>query len=160
MDSTALDVIVPILYIISFGLFIYGLMGLTGPKTAVRGNWIAAVGMTIAVVATLLQVEHNWLLIIVGLVVGAALGVPSARQVKMTAIPQMVALFNGVGGGAVALIAWSEFRTEDGFAGEPAYVVVASLFGAIVGSISFWGSNIAFGKLQEVISGKPVKIPG
>ena len=101
--------VVRLLYIIAFALFIYGLMGLTGPRTAVRGNWIAAVGMTIAVVATLLQVRHNWVLIIVGLVVGAALGVPSARQVKMTAIPQMVALFNGVGGGAVALIAWSEF---------------------------------------------------
>ncbi|WP_214402198.1 NAD(P)(+) transhydrogenase (Re/Si-specific) subunit beta [Pseudonocardia lacus] len=151
-----MDVIVPILYIISFGLFIYGLMGLTGPKTAVRGNWIAAVGMTIAVVATLLQVRHNWLLIIVGLVVGAALGIPSARQVKMTAMPQMVALFNGVGGGAVALIAWSEFRTSDGFATEAGYVVVASMFAAIVGSISFWGSLIAFGKLQEILPGRPI----
>jgi NAD(P) transhydrogenase subunit beta len=79
--ADALDVLVPILYIISFGLFIYGLMGLTGPKTAVRGNLIAAVGMTLAVVATLLQDEHNWLLIIVVLVDGAALGLPSARQV-------------------------------------------------------------------------------
>jgi proton-translocating NAD(P)+ transhydrogenase subunit beta len=150
------DVLVPILYIISFALFIYGLMGLTGPKTAVRGNWIAAVGMAIAVVATLLQVEHNWLLIVVGLVVGTALGVPSARQVKMTAMPQMVALFNGVGGGAVALIAWSEFRTSGGFATEPGYVVVASLFAAIVGSVSFWGSLIAFGKLQEILPGRPI----
>ena len=93
-----MDVLVPILYIISFALFIYGLMGLTGPKTAVRGNKIAAVGMTLATVATLLQVQFNWILIIIGLVVGTALGVPSARQVKMTAMPQMVALFNGVGG--------------------------------------------------------------
>src|SRR3954447_11392458 len=102
-----MDVLIPILYIVAFSLFIYGLSGLTGPKTAVRGNLIAAVGMTIAVIATLLQVRHNWVLIIVGLVVGAAFGVPSARQVKMTAMPQMVALFNGVGGGAVALISWS-----------------------------------------------------
>src|ERR671934_19151 len=87
---------------VGFALFIYGLMGLTGPRTAVRGNWIAATGMGIAVVATLLQVRHNWWLIVIGLVVGTALGVPSARQVKMTAMPQMVALFNGVGGGAVA----------------------------------------------------------
>ncbi len=87
--------------------------------------------------------------------VGAALGVPSARQVKMTAMPQMVALFNGVGGGAVALIAWSEFRTTDGFVAEPVHVVVASLFAAIVGSISFWGSLIAFGKLQEILPGPP-----
>jgi NAD(P) transhydrogenase subunit beta len=151
-----MDVLVPILYIIAFALFIYGLMGLTGPKTAVRGNWIAAVGMGLAVVATLLQVEHNWLLIIVGLVVGTALGVPSARQVKMTAMPQMVALFNGVGGGAVALIAWSEFRSTEGFTTEPGHVIVASLFAAIIGSISFWGSLIAFGKLQEILPGRPI----
>jgi H+-translocating NAD(P) transhydrogenase subunit beta len=151
-----METLVPVLYIVAFALFIYGLMGLTGPKTAVRGNWIAAVGMTIAVVATLLEVRHNWVLIIVGLVVGAALGVPSARQVKMTAMPQMVALFNGVGGGAVALIAWSEFRTSEGFLSEPGYVVVASLFAAIIGSISFWGSLIAFGKLQEIVPGRPI----
>ncbi len=155
MDAV-LPVLVPILYIIAFGLFIYGLSGLTGPKTAVRGNKIAAVGMTIAVIATLLEVRHNWVLIVVGLVIGAALGVPSARQVKMTAIPQMVALFNGVGGGAVALIAWSEFRTPPGFGHEPTYVVVASLFGAIVGSVSFWGSLIAFGKLQEILPSRPI----
>ncbi|GAA1188542.1 NAD(P)(+) transhydrogenase (Re/Si-specific) subunit beta [Pseudonocardia alaniniphila] len=151
-----MEMLVPVLYIIAFALFIYGLMGLTGPKTAVRGNWIAAVGMTIAVVATLLEVRHNWVLIIIGLVVGAALGIPSARQVKMTAMPQMVALFNGVGGGAVALIAWSEFRTSEGFLSEPGYVVVASLFAAIIGSISFWGSLIAFGKLQEILPGRPI----
>ncbi|MCE0762524.1 NAD(P)(+) transhydrogenase (Re/Si-specific) subunit beta [Pseudonocardia kujensis] len=151
-----MDVVVPILYIIAFALFIYGLMGLTGPKTAVRGNKIAAVGMLIAVVATLLRVQHNWILIVIGLVVGAALGVPSARQVKMTAMPQMVALFNGVGGGAVALIAWSEFRTSGGFLDTATYVVVASLFAAIVGSVSFWGSLIAFGKLQEILPGRPM----
>ncbi|WP_372476718.1 NAD(P)(+) transhydrogenase (Re/Si-specific) subunit beta [Pseudonocardia terrae] len=156
MDTAVLDVVVPILYIIAFALFIYGLMGLTGPKTAVRGNKIAAVGMLIAVVATLLRVQHNWILIVLGLVVGAALGVPSARQVKMTAMPQMVALFNGVGGGAVALIAWSEFRTSGGFLDTATYVVVASLFAAIVGSVSFWGSLIAFGKLQEILPSRPM----
>jgi H+-translocating NAD(P) transhydrogenase subunit beta len=151
-----MDTVVYALYIIAFALFIYGLMGLTGPKTAVRGNWIAAAGMTLAVVVTLTQVEHNWVLIAVGLVVGAALGVPSARQVKMTAMPQMVALFNGVGGGAVALIAWSEFRTTAGFSDEPTYVIVASLFAGIIGSVSFWGSLIAFGKLQEILPGRPI----
>ena len=149
-------VVVPVLYIVAFALFILGLSGLTGPRTAVRGNKIAALGMLVAVLATLLQVRHNWLLIPVGLVVGGALGVPSARQVRMTAMPQMVALFNGVGGGAVALIAWSEFRMTAGFADEPAYVVMASLFGAIVGSVSFWGSLVAFGKLQEIIPGRPI----
>jgi H+-translocating NAD(P) transhydrogenase subunit beta len=151
-----MDTLVPILYIISFALFIYGLMGLTGPKTAVRGNKIAAAGMTLATVATLLQVQFNWILIVVGLVIGTALGIPSARQVKMTAMPQMVALFNGVGGGAVALISWSEFRTTAAFLDEPTYVIIASLFSAIVGSISFWGSLIAFGKLQEILPGRPI----
>jgi H+-translocating NAD(P) transhydrogenase subunit beta len=149
-------VLVPLLYVVAFALFIVGLSGLTGPRTAVRGNKTAAVGMLVAVLATLLQVRHNWLLIVVGLVVGAALGVPSARRVRMTAMPQMVALFNGVGGGAVALIAWSEFRTTGGFGGEPLYVVIASLFGAVVGSVSFWGSLVAFGKLQEVLPGRPL----
>src|SRR3954465_843564 len=132
-------------------------MGLTGPRTAVRGNWIAAVGMGIAVVATLLTPGMgNWLLIVLGVASGVLVGVPSARKVKMTAMPQMVALFNGVGGGAVALIAWVEFNSTDGYAHEPAYIAIASLFAAIIGSISFWGSNVAFGKLQELISGRPI----
>ncbi|WP_246477676.1 NAD(P)(+) transhydrogenase (Re/Si-specific) subunit beta [Actinokineospora xionganensis] len=134
-------------------------MGLTGPRTAVRGNWIAAVGMGIAVIVTLLiPGMGNWSLIILGVVIGTVIGVPAAKRVKMTAVPQMVALFNGVGGGAVALIAWVEFRQSTGFDHEPAYVAVASLFAAIVGSVSFWGSNIAFGKLQELLSGRPIGI--
>jgi NAD(P) transhydrogenase subunit beta len=150
---------IAVLYIVAFALFIYGLMGLTGPRTAVRGNWIAAVGMGIAVVATLLTPHMgNWLLIALGIAIGTLVGVPAARKVKMTAMPQMVALFNGVGGGAVALIAWVEFRTTGGYANEPAYVVIASLFAALVGSISFWGSTIAFGKLQELISGRPITL--
>jgi NAD(P) transhydrogenase subunit beta len=146
------NTLVTVLYIVAFGMFIYGLMGLTGPKTAVRGNQIAAVGMGIALVATLLVPGmSNWVLIVIGVVIGTLLGVPSARQVKMTAMPQMVALFNGVGGGAVALIAWVEFRNDPGYLSHPGYFVVASLFSVIVGSISFWGSLIAFGKLQELI---------
>ncbi len=151
--------LVLVLYIVAFALFIYGLMGLTGPRTAVRGNLIAAAGMGIAVVATvLLPGVGNWVLIVLGVVIGTLLGVPAAKQVKMTAMPQMVALFNGVGGGAVALIAWVEFRSTDGFTGEPAYVMVASLFGAIVGSVSFWGSLVAFGKLQELVPGRPISL--
>jgi NAD(P) transhydrogenase subunit beta len=148
-----------ILYIISFSLFIYGLSGLTGPKTAVRGNRIAAVGMAVAIVATLLVDDlHNIGLIILGIAIGTIIGVPAARQVKMTQMPQMVALFNGVGGGAVALIAWVEFRDSNGFEFVPTYVAIFSVFAAIVGSISFWGSNIAFAKLQELITGKPITI--
>ena len=153
--------LVAALYIVAFSLFIYGLMGLTGPKTAVRGNRIAAVGMGIALVATLLIPGiGNWGLIILGVVIGTAVGIPAARQVRMTAMPQMVALFNGVGGGAVALIAWVEFRTSNGYADDATYVAIFSLFAAIVGSVSFWGSNIAFAKLQELLPGRPIMIRG
>jgi NAD(P) transhydrogenase subunit beta len=147
------------LYIVAFALFIYGLMGLTGPRTAVRGNLLAAVGMAIAVLATALTPGMgNWWLILLGVAIGTAVGVPAARKVKMTAMPQMVALFNGVGGGAVALVAWVEFRQSNGFESEPLYVSIATLFAALVGSISFWGSNVAFGKLQEILPGKPITV--
>jgi H+-translocating NAD(P) transhydrogenase subunit beta len=155
-----MDVLEPILYLVAFALFIYGLMGLTGPRTAVRGNWIAAVGMAIAMITALVVVivngAHNIVLILIALVVGTAAGVPSARQVKMTQMPQMVALFNGVGGGAVALISWSEFLKSPGFVGQETAFVIASLFSALIGSISFWGSLIAFGKLQEIVSSSPI----
>ncbi|MCD6726228.1 MAG: NAD(P)(+) transhydrogenase (Re/Si-specific) subunit beta [Solirubrobacteraceae bacterium] len=148
---------ISILYLIAVSMFIYGLMGLRGPRTAVRGNRVAAVGMAIAVIATfLLEGMGNWALIAAGLVVGTVIGVPAARQVKMTAMPQMVALFNGVGGGAVALIAWAEFIETSGYQGLELTFVIPSLLAAIIGSISFWGSLIAFGKLQEVLPGRPI----
>ena len=150
---------ISVLYIVSFCLFIYGLLGLTGPKTAVRGNRIAAVGMAFAIGATLLIPGiGNWALILLGVVLGTAVGIPAARNVKMTAVPQMVALFNGVGGGAVALVAWVEFRTTSGFDDVPTYVAIFSLFAAIVGSVSFWGSNVAFAKLQEILPGRPITL--
>lgn len=159
--------LVAVLYIIAFGMFIYGLSGLTGPKTAVRGNWIAAAGMGIAVVATLIKVRDtaaiNWILIAAGLAIGVILGVPPAKKTKMTAMPQLVALFNGVGGGTVALIAWAEFIETKGFSEfkpdqtPTVALVVGSLFAAIIGSVSFWGSLVAFAKLQETIIPKNVE---
>lgn len=159
--------LVDVLYIFAFSLFIYGLMGLTGPKTAVRGNWIAAVGMGIAVIATLIKIRDtasiNWILIAAGLALGVILGVPPAKKTKMTAMPQLVALFNGVGGGTVALIAWAEFIETKGFSHFKAdqsptvALVVGSLFAAIIGSVSFWGSLVAFAKLQENIIPKGVE---
>ena len=149
--------LIAVLYIVALSLFIYGLSGLTGPRTAVRGNRIAAVGMGIAVLATfLIDGMGNWVLIIIALIIGTIIGIPSARSVKMTAVPQMVALFNGVGGGAIALIAWAEFNDSAGFADKPLTFVIPSLFAAIVGSVSFWGSNIAFAKLQEILPGRPI----
>ena len=163
--SEALGYGVTVLYIVAFSMFIYGLSGLTGPKTAVRGNWIAAVGMGIAVIATLLGVYNNagdvgvpsinWILIALGLIVGVVLGIPPALKTKMTAMPQLVALFNGVGGGTVALIAWAEFIESDGFTNvhqtPSVALIVGSLFAAIIGSVSFWGSLVAFAKLQEIM---------
>ncbi|MEA2155781.1 MAG: H+-translocating transhydrogenase subunit beta, partial [Solirubrobacteraceae bacterium] len=149
-------------YLVAFSLFIMGLAKLTSPTTAVQGNKTAAVGMAIAVVATLLSPAlsaGDFVLIAIGLAIGTAVGVPSARNVKMTAMPQMVALFNGVGGGAVALIAFAEFRQLGGDLSADLAVGVPLVFAAIIGSISFWGSNIAFGKLQGLITGSPVKIP-
>jgi H+-translocating NAD(P) transhydrogenase subunit beta len=147
-----------ILYIVSFSLFIFGLMQGTHPRTAKNGNLIAAGGMLIAVVTTLLlDGIGNWGVIIGGLVVGSAVGYIASVRVQMTEMPQMVALYNGVGGGAVALIAWSEFRHETAFELE---TFIPILFAAVIGSVSFWGSNIAFAKLQDLIPTKPIAVPG
>jgi len=156
-------------YIAAAILFIVGLRRLSHPSTARSGNLVAAVGMAIAIAATLLKEEiTDYALIAAAVALGTLIGVPAARSVKMTAMPQMVALFNGVGGGAVALIAWVEFRDfqPTGPAGNQSQELVATdvmiflMFSTIVGAISFWGSNIAFGKLQELISGKPIQVPG
>jgi H+-translocating NAD(P) transhydrogenase subunit beta len=151
-----------VLYLIAFALFILGLRLLNHPSSARRGNILAAVGMAIAVVATLLyDFVSDYLLIAVGIAIGTAVGVPAARSVKMTAMPQMVALFNGVGGGAVALISFVEYREALEHGGNPELeTLIPILFAAIIGSVSFWGSNIAFGKLQEVIPGRPIQLPG
>jgi H+-translocating NAD(P) transhydrogenase subunit beta len=155
------------LYLVSIICFILGLRGLSGPKTAVAGNWIAAGGMAIAFGATLLipgvlTDGGDALLIFGGIALGTVVGIPAARNVKMTAMPQMVALFNGVGGGAVALIAWAEYRRRFPHGDElwDQKAQIPSLFAAIIGSISFWGSNIAFGKLQEILPGRPIRLPG
>jgi NAD(P) transhydrogenase subunit beta len=151
-----MDDLIAALYIVAFALFILGLHMLRGPRTAVRGNLVAAVGMAIAVIATLLHDRiGDWPLIAVGVAVGTAVGIPAARNVKMTAMPQMVALFNGVGGGAVALISIVEYKEALEAGGNPPLAeLIPILFAAIIGSISFWGSNVAFLKLQESLKGR------
>jgi H+-translocating NAD(P) transhydrogenase subunit beta len=145
-------------YLACAALFILGLMQLASPRTAVRGNQLAAAAMGVIIAVTLWDSgAHNLAWIIAGAVVGGAIGAYSARAVKMTAMPQMVALFNGVGGGAAALIAFSEFH---GVGNLPTNDVISTLFSAIVGSVSFAGSMVAFGKLQELITGSPVTMPG
>jgi proton-translocating NAD(P)+ transhydrogenase subunit beta len=149
-------------YIVAFSLFIFGIRQGTHPTTARRGNLIAAAGMAIAVAITLsLDVIGNWGLIAIGIVGGSIVGGVASRRVQMTQMPQMVALYNGVGGGAAALIAWSEFRHRLAIGGDiPLDVLVPVLFSLVVGSVSFWGSNIAFAKLQELISGRPIRFAG
>ncbi len=150
------------LYLLAVSLFILGVRQGTHPTTAKRGNLVAAVGMVIAVATTLLlDGVGNWGLIVAGIAIGTAVGVIASIRVQMTAMPQMVALYNGVGGGAVALIAWAEFRHLLQIGEEiPLDELIPILFSMVVGSISFWGSNIAFAKLQDLIPTKPLKVPG
>jgi H+-translocating NAD(P) transhydrogenase subunit beta len=151
-----------ILYLISIVTFILALRFLSNPATARRGNQIGAAGMLLAIVVTFLQksVDSYWE-IIVGMIVGGVFGFVAARRVRMTAMPQMVALFNGVGGGAAALVALAEFHLQ---APDPGTlkrdISVAIVFSAIIGSISFSGSLVAFAKLQELIRGRPIVFAG
>src|ERR1700743_359659 len=149
------------LYIVSFSLFILGLKQGTHPSTARRGNKIAAVGMAVAVVTTLLlDGMGNWGYIAIGLAIGGAVGAYASIRVKMTEMPHMVALYNGVGGGA-ALSAGSEIRHGIHIGGAmPLEELIPTLLAGIIGSVSFWGSNIAFAKLQDLIPTRPLAVPG
>jgi H+-translocating NAD(P) transhydrogenase subunit beta len=151
-----------LLYLITIVAFILALRFLSNPATARRGNQIGAVGMLVAIVVTFLQdsVMSYWE-IAAGMVVGGAFGWVAARKVRMTAMPQMVALFNGVGGGAAALIALAEFHNRTPEPGAlKTDISIAIMLSAIIGSISFAGSMIAFAKLQELIRGRPIVYPG
>jgi NAD(P) transhydrogenase subunit beta len=149
-------------YLVASVLFILGIRGLSHPRTARQGNMLASVGMGIAVVATLLHPDvENYGLIVVGVAIGSVIGTVSARAVKMTAMPQMVALFNGVGGGAVALVALSEYHDLIPEAGEiPLDTLLPTLLACVIGAVSFAGSLIAFAKLQELMTGRPIVFPG
>jgi H+-translocating NAD(P) transhydrogenase subunit beta len=145
-------------YFVTALCFILALKGLSSPKTARNGNLIGAFGAALAVVVTISQrhLGHR-VLIIVAIVIGAAVAVPAARIVKMTAIPQMVALFNGVGGGAAMLVALDEFVRLHRVDSTAAAIAVA--FTAIIGSVSFTGSLVTFAKLQELMTGRPILVP-
>ncbi|MGA2521490.1 MAG: NAD(P)(+) transhydrogenase (Re/Si-specific) subunit beta [Acidimicrobiales bacterium] len=158
--ATATDLV----YLIAIIGFFLALKGLSSPKRARLGNIAGAVGMLIAVAWTfsLPQVyshTKNLVLIIVAIAIGAALAVPAARLVKMTAMPQMVAIFNGVGGGAAALVSLTEFISLNGKT-LAVYKICEILFGVLVGSVSFAGSAVAFAKLQELMTGRPITYPG
>jgi len=140
--------------------FILALKFLSSPKHARLGNQLGAVGMALAIAVTLAQKHFygiGYAIIAAGAIVGSTIGWVGARKVKMTAMPQMVALFNGVGGGAVALVALVEFHEK---AGAPGRIIlnesVAIIISALIGSISFAGSMIAFGKLQGLVGDRPI----
>ncbi len=151
--------VIGLLYLVAIVCFILALRFLSSPKHARKGNWVGGVGMLVAIGTTLaLEGIDNWLLIVLGGAIGAAVGLVGARTVKMTAMPQMVALFNGVGGGAAALVALSEFHVAAGDLTSDA--IVSTVLSALIGSISFAGSLVAFAKLQELVSGRPITFPG
>jgi len=148
-------------YLIAAVLFILGIRGLSSPKTARSGNLTAAVGMLIAVIATLVDrqiLSYTWIL--AGVVVGGAIGTVAARTVTMTAMPQMVALFNGSGGGAAALVSSLEYRHQVAELGTlPMDAGISILLGALIGAISFSGSVVAFGKLQGIFTERAITYP-
>ena len=146
-------------YLVAAVLFILALKGLSSPKTARIGNLLGAGGAALAVVVTLFAESWDNLgLIIGGIVVGSAVAVPMARRVAMTSMPQLVALFNGVGGGAAALVAIVEFLATG--QQESMGALSATVFTVLVGSVSFSGSVITFMKLQELMTSRPVVFPG
>ena len=150
---------IDLVYLIAAVLFVVGLKGLTKPRTAVRGNFLGALAMLIAVVVTLVSQKFDFTLIIVGLLVGSVLGTIMAVRIQMTAMPQLVALFNGFGGGASVLVAGanlmsaspSEMTTEN---------LVATALSGFIGAVTFSGSLIAFAKLQELKFVKDIRFPG
>ncbi len=179
MDRT---VVINLAYLLAGVLFIFGLKGLTHPRTAVRGNLTGALGMLVAVVATLVHQEVVSLgLVIAGMVVGAAVGAVLAQRIHMTAMPQLVALFNGFGGGASVLVAGAELlrsgttsaqttalaAAADAASGPGATSamgldqLIAVVASGLIGAVTFWGSMVAFGKLQELRwLKKPIHYPG
>ena len=147
-----------IFYLISAVCFILGIKKLSHPKTARSGNTIAAVGMLVAIITVLYQEfistnQMDWNIIFIGVAIGIVIGMFAAIKVEMTQMPQLVAIFNGFGGGASAFIASSEFL----FKNEPSLII---MFSVVIGTLTFTGSFIAFGKLQGLVSSKPITYPG
>lgn len=156
------NVLINLTYLVASVLFILGLKGLTHPRTSVRGNILGAIGMFLAVVVTLLHRNIvSFEVIFAGLVVGSAIGAVLALKVKMTAMPQLVALFNGFGGGASALVAGAALIEAVHTGGQlHTQFTLASAASGVIGSVTFWGSLVAFTKLQELISGRGIRFSG
>ena len=151
--------IIYLAYLVAASLFILGIKGLTKPRTAVRGNQLSALGMFIAVVVTLFDqniLSYEW--IIAGVLLGGAIGAVMATKIQVTSMPQMVAMLNGFGGGASLFIALANFLDPSSATHTVALISIAAT--VIIGAVTLSGSFVAFAKLQELISGNPIKVPG
>jgi len=158
------ETLIDLLYLFSATTFLVALKGLGSPRHARRGNMVAAFGMLVAIVATFFKYVdghplHHIDLILLAMLIGALVAVPTARFVEMTAMPQLVAIFNGVGGGAASLVSITEF-VHIKSTNPATYVTLEVLLGVLIGTVSFSGSAIAFAKLQELMTGRPVTYPG
>lgn len=150
-----------IAYVLAAILFIFGIKKLSSPKTARSGNAIASIGMLIAIVATVSSFGMlNYKLIVIGMIIGTIIGATFAIRVEMTQMPQMVAIFNGFGGGASALVAAAEYFSKYGTADQTTFLTGTIILSVFVGTLTFTGSFIAFGKLQGFVSGKPIVFGG
>ncbi|WP_166820269.1 NAD(P)(+) transhydrogenase (Re/Si-specific) subunit beta [Thalassoroseus pseudoceratinae] len=147
-------------YLVAAVLFILGLKGLTHPRTAVRGNLYGALGMLVAVIVTLIGPEFGWGLIIAGLAVGTIAGLVLAIKIEMTAMPELVALFNGFGGIASTLVAGAFLAGSDGPSDVDTPTLAATALSGLIGTVTFSGSLIAFGKLRELKALKNIRFPG
>lgn len=148
MEMSGFSTIIPLAYLASAVLFILGIKRLSHPDTAAGGNRLAAIGMLLAVIATLLESGLDYTWIIVGVAVGGLIGAVMARTVKMTAMPEMVAVFNGFGGAASGLVAVGEYLRVSGSETLAIDSGVSIMAGTLIGAVTFSGSMIAFGKLQ------------
>ena len=177
MNLDTIEILVRLAWLVGAAMFVLGLMRMNSPATARNGNLVSAVGMAIAVGATAVLLLGrqslggadtpagngivSWAIILVGIAIGGGLGLYTARSVKMTAMPQLVSLFNAVGGGAAALIGIDDYlRFANAGEAVPLVTTVAVVLDVIIGSITFTGSLIASGKLQGLIAGKPILVPG
>ncbi len=162
MEMSGFSTAIPLAYLASAVLFILGIKRLSHPDTAAGGNRLAAIGMLLAVIATLLEsgLEYTW--IIAGVAIGGLIGGVMARTVKMTAMPEMVAVFNGFGGAASGLVAVGEYLRVAGGAGGETLAIdsgVSIMAGTLIGAVTFSGSMIAFGKLQGFVTGNAISNP-
>ena len=149
-------------YIVASVLFVFGLKMLGSATTARRGNLLSALAMLIAIVATLVRAEMSYTWITIGLTIGAVIGGISAKKVKMTSMPEMVALFNGSGGIASLFVGWAEYHSSVTNQLQDIHIVtaVATFTAVMIGGVTFTGSLVAYGKLAEKLPGKPILFPG